>query len=55
VYHSCARGSVKRDILKQKTGIFQLPYLEDPNTGVKMFESADIVEYLRVTYAIPQA
>ncbi|CAK9860894.1 unnamed protein product [Sphagnum jensenii] len=55
VYHSCARGSAKRDILKQKTGIFQVPYLEDPNTGVKMFESADIVKYLRATYAIPQA
>lgn len=29
----------------------QVPYLEDPNTGVQMFESADIVEYLRATYA----
>lgn len=33
----------------------QVPYLEDPNTGVKMFESADIVEYVRKTYAIGQA
>lgn len=30
----------------------QVPYLEDPNTGVQMFESAEIVEYLRSTYAI---
>lgn len=29
----------------------QVPYLEDPNTGVQMFESGDIVEYLRATYA----
>ncbi|KAA3465073.1 Glutathione S-transferase 2 [Gossypium australe] len=28
-----------------------VPYLEDPNTGVQMFESAEIVEYLRATYA----
>lgn len=33
----------------------QVPYLEDPNTGAKMFESADIVEYVRKTYAIGQA
>jgi hypothetical protein len=33
----------------------QVPYMEDPNTGAKMFESADIVEYLRATYAVPQA
>ncbi|RRT79110.1 hypothetical protein B296_00023921 [Ensete ventricosum] len=30
----------------------QVPYLEDPNTGVKMFESAEIVDYLRTTYAL---
>ena len=30
----------------------QVPYLEDPNTGVKMFESAYIIDYLRATYAL---
>lgn len=55
IYHSTARGSAKRDLLKQKTGKFQVPYLEDPNTGAAMFESHDIVEYLRKTYALPQA
>jgi glutathione S-transferase len=54
IYHSCARGSSKRDELKQKTGKFQVPYMEDPNTGVKLFESAAIVEYLKSTYALPQ-
>ncbi|KAF3441651.1 hypothetical protein FNV43_RR15566 [Rhamnella rubrinervis] len=49
---SCARGSPKRQILYDETGRFQAPYLEDPNTGVKMFESAEIVEYLLATYAI---
>ncbi|KAL9425347.1 hypothetical protein AB3S75_032322 [Citrus x aurantiifolia] len=48
---SCARGSPKRQILIEKAKHFQVPYLEDPNTGVQMFESADIVEYLRATYA----
>jgi len=28
----------------------QVPYLVDPNTGVKMFESAKIVEYLKTQY-----
>ncbi|GMY25216.1 Thioredoxin family protein isoform 2 [Fagus crenata] len=49
---SCARGSSKRQILYEKAGHFQVPYLEDPNTGVQMFESADIVEYIRATYAL---
>ncbi|KAF7147686.1 hypothetical protein RHSIM_Rhsim03G0074800 [Rhododendron simsii] len=47
-----ARGSPKRQILYEKAGHFQVPYLEDPNTGVQMFESAEIVEYLRATYAL---
>jgi glutathione S-transferase len=55
IYHSCARGSAKRDLLVQKTGKFQVPYLEDPNTGAAMFESHDIVEYVRKTYALAQA
>uniref|UniRef100_A0A7S0ZAQ1 GST N-terminal domain-containing protein n=1 Tax=Timspurckia oligopyrenoides TaxID=708627 RepID=A0A7S0ZAQ1_9RHOD len=48
--HNTARGSVKRAELKERVGRFQVPYLEDPNTGVKMFESADIVKYLYDTY-----
>lgn len=55
VYHSTSRGSGKRDELFKRAGHFQVPYLEDPNTGVKMFESAEIVEYLQATYALPQA
>ncbi|KAH0971657.1 hypothetical protein GBA52_023813 [Prunus armeniaca] len=52
IYRSCARGSPKRQILFDKTGRFQAPYLEDPNTGVEMFESAEIAEYLKATYAL---
>ncbi|KAH1123164.1 hypothetical protein J1N35_006324 [Gossypium stocksii] len=51
IQRSCARGSLKRQILYEKAGHFQVPYLDDPNTGVQMFESAEIVEYLRATYA----
>jgi hypothetical protein len=28
------------------------PYLVDPNTGVAMFESADIISYLRERYEV---
>lgn len=53
IYHCTARGSRNRQKLLEKTGHFQAPYLEDPNTGVKMFESAEIVDFLRATYAVP--
>lgn len=48
--HSTPRGSPTRAILKEKTGRFQAPYIEDPNTGISMFESAEICEYLMNTY-----
>lgn len=54
IYHSTARGSAKRDELFKRLGRFQVPYIEDPNTGIKMFESASIVDYLYATYAIKQ-
>jgi len=51
VLRPCSRGSPRRTQLMRRTGgTFQVPYLEDPNTGVAMFESAAIVEYLRKTY-----
>ncbi|TVU04537.1 hypothetical protein EJB05_47650, partial [Eragrostis curvula] len=49
---SCARGSPRRQEFFQKNGTFQVPYIEDPNTGVKMFESAEIIEYLKTTYSL---
>ncbi|XP_011627295.1 uncharacterized protein LOC18444845 isoform X1 [Amborella trichopoda] len=53
ILYSTARGSQKRQKLFYKTGHFQAPYLEDPNTGIAMFESAEIVDYLRATYVLP--
>ena len=37
--------------LLELAGRVQVPYLVDPNTGVAMFESADILAYLDETYA----
>ncbi|KAF6262882.1 hypothetical protein COO60DRAFT_1493172 [Scenedesmus sp. NREL 46B-D3] len=50
---TCSRGSPKRQQLLEKRGHFQVPYLEDPNTGVYLFESAAINKYLEDTYALP--
>jgi glutathione S-transferase len=36
--------------LLERTGKVQVPYLIDPNTGVEMYESADIIDYLEQTY-----
>lgn len=41
----------RREALIERGGRSQVPYLEDPNTGVGMYESADIVDYLEKTYA----
>ncbi|XP_035822964.1 uncharacterized protein [Zea mays] len=53
--HSCARGSLKRQEVFKKKGVFQAPYIEDPNTGVQMFESAEIIDYLKATYVLYQS
>lgn len=45
-----ARRSPRRDELKELGGRMMVPYLIDENTGVSMYESADIVAYLRETY-----
>lgn len=50
--HNVARGSAKRDAFAARSGRMMVPYLVDPNTGTQMFESADIVRYLRATYAL---
>jgi glutathione S-transferase len=52
---SCSRGSANRDVLVAKTGRFQVPFLADPNTGAKLFESDAIVRYLDQVYTAPDA
>ncbi len=49
--HNVAKGSARRDAFVARSGKMQVPYLVDPSTGAAMFESADIVRYLRETYA----
>ena len=41
-----------RKILQEKAGRMAIPYLIDPNENVQMFESAKIIEYLKVTYGL---
>jgi glutathione S-transferase len=41
----------RREMLRTVGGKIQVPYLVDPNTGVSMYESSDIVAYLDDTYA----
>ena len=52
---SCPRGSPNRKIMFERKGRFQVPYLEDPNTGVKMWESGAIVEYLQKMYGVEES
>ena len=44
------KGERFRPELVERGGKAQFPYLVDPNTGVEMYESLDIVEYLFETY-----
>ncbi|MDB4989154.1 MAG: glutathione S-transferase [Myxococcaceae bacterium] len=45
------REGGKRHAFWQAHGRVQVPYLEDPNTGVALFHSPKIVDYLEQTYA----
>src|SRR3954447_22751460 len=46
VLHNMGKGSARRPAFLERTGKLQFPYLEDPNTGTKLFESLEIVKYL---------
>lgn len=45
------KGSQERPAFRERSGRMMVPWLSDPNTGRELFESADIVRYLRETYA----
>ena len=45
-----SEDSSLRDELLQKGGKTQAPYLEDTDHGVSMYESLDIIQYLKNTY-----
>jgi glutathione S-transferase len=46
------RGGEHRQKLYSLTGRCQVPFLQDPNTGVELFESEAIVEYLEKQYGL---
>ena len=48
-YHPLQGGKREQEISRNSK--MQVPYLIDPNTGVAMYESADILRYLDHTYA----
>jgi glutathione S-transferase len=48
--HNVAQGSPSRQAFLARSGRMMVPFLHDPNTDVDMFESADIIDYLRRTY-----
>lgn len=50
--YPCPKGGKRfRPRVKELGGKTQFPFLVDPNTDTKLYESADIVAYLRKTYA----
>lgn len=49
--HAPVDTTRNRKLLFERAGRVQVPYLIDPNTGVEMFESTDILAYLDKTYA----
>jgi glutathione S-transferase len=51
ILHNVARNSPSRPPFLARSGRMMVPYLVDPNTGVSMFESAEIRAYLEDTYA----
>ena len=43
-------GTENRRKFLERTGKIMMPYIVDPNTGVDMYQTRDIQEYLRETY-----
>ena len=48
--HPVGKGSAHRAQLSEVGGTVQAPYLIDPNTGTRLYESDEIIEYLNETY-----
>jgi glutathione S-transferase len=52
IYPCPKSGTRFRPELEERGGKAQFPYLVDPNTGMEMYESLDIVAYLFETYGL---
>ena len=48
--HNVGKGSPRRAAFVDRSGKMMVPFLLDPNAGVEMFESADIVAFLQERY-----
>lgn len=55
ISHPSGKGSNNRQFVVEHGGKAMFPYLFDPNTGVKMHESEDIITYIRDTYGSGRA
>lgn len=54
--YPCPKGGTRyRPKAIERGGRAMFPYLVDPNTGKSLYESADIVAYLRETYGAPRS
>jgi glutathione S-transferase len=54
VLHNMPKRSSKRKQFRIDNGKCLFPFLADPNTGFKSFESGDIVKYLNKTYKLEE-
>lgn len=50
--HNVPRQSPGRRAFEMRSGKMQVPFLVDDNTGTRLFESAEIVDYLYDVYAM---
>lgn len=50
ISRSCRRGSPNREQLMNLGGKQQVPFLHDPERGESLYESDDIINYLRTHY-----
>lgn len=51
IYPCPSGGERYREWVKKQGGKSQFPYLVDPNTGVELYDSKDIIEYLFKAYS----
>jgi glutaredoxin len=51
LFYPCPKGStIYRPMVEKMGGKAQFPYMKDPNTGVSIYESDDIIQYMFDTY-----
>ena len=53
IYPVPKKGTRFTEVLTQLGGKKSVPFLHDPNTGTKLYESQDIVDYLYKEYGAP--